>query len=655
MSADARGERNCKRWLLIGCACGVLVLSACGGGGGGSSSSGSGSSSPPPPVETATLSVASTTLNVTSSTSSQGTLLNQPFGFDVLNAANSTYYYAISYIGTAIAAINPNGVTSRAYNTGNSTLGSNSKLVYPIGATISGTMLGSSNSINTITFFSPGLMGAGTYSDTLTISVCTDAACQRPISGSPKTVSVTYTVTGNPISGAIVTVYGKVMVEAPSAQNAAATGTVNLTVGGPPPTGAYVSTTASTGGLVTSATLQPGPLPAPGGTALSGTVNFSLKPPSVVGAGVHSDSFQINVCFDAACAKPAIGSPYTVNVSYVVDPTAGVDYTEQTLALSIAGLVWDAQRGMLYAIIPSYSAQYPNTLAQINPITATVVATTQLNGGVGHIEPGTLAVSDDGNYLYVAVSDASGLTDSVERIRTSDLGLDLQITLAADNLVSTIREAPGEPHVLAIDLAPPSPGIYIYNDAVATGPAAVGTTGASTPFVWGGNDTTLFADVRSVASGTVDSIANNASGPSVTKSTAFAALSGTSIFGNVYYVNGEILWDGGATFNTTSYEPGNAFPFYASSANNVTASAGAFDATLNRAYFLTSDQPANAMSGVTTLQSFGLSTQSVVWLARFPSQNAGSYLTRWGSNGLAFVESGATQTLVLISGSIVTQ
>ena len=641
MSMGASHERARKRALLIGCVlCAVLVLTGCGGGGGGgSSSSGSGASPPPSQGQIATLSVAPKTINVTSATSTHGTLLTQPLDFDVITPGNSTYYYAISYIGTAIDAIAPNGVTSSVYNTQNSTVGSTPKLAYAIGATISGQMMpDGTNVINNITFEDPAQMGAGTYSDMLTISVCTDMACQHPISGSPQTVSVTYTVTGNPISDANVTIYPNVMIEAPSSQTTAPTGTVNLSAGNLPSTGAYVSSTSSKAALVTSTTFQPG---APS----TGAVTFALKPPSTVGAGMHTDSFQINVCFDAGCTKPAVGSPYTVNVSYVVDATAGVDYTQQTLALSIAGLVWDVQTGMLYAISPSYSAQYPNTLMQINPTTATIVATTQLNGGAGHIEPATLTVSDDGNYLYVAVSDGGGFTDSVERIRTSDLGLDLQITLPAGDLVSTIREAPGKPHTLAIDLAPPSPGLFIYNDAVATGPAAAGSTSASTPFVWGGNDTTLFADAQGVASGTIETIINSASGPSVTQSQSFSALSSTPIAGNMYYVNGEILWDGGATFNPTSYEPGSAFA--------TTASAGAFDATLDRAYFLSTDQPANATSPVITLQSYDLSTQKLLWLGRFPNQNPGSYLTRWGSNGLAFFEPG--DTLVLISGSIVTQ
>jgi len=42
---------------------------------------------------------------------------------------------------------------------------------------------------------SPGSLGAGTYSDTVTVKVCLDIDCNSQVSGSPKTLPVSYTVT----------------------------------------------------------------------------------------------------------------------------------------------------------------------------------------------------------------------------------------------------------------------------------------------------------------------------------------------------------------------------------------------------------------------------------------------------------------------------
>src|SRR5206468_1845859 len=49
----------------------------------------------------------------------------------------------------------------------------------------------------TINTYSAAVMGAGVYTDTLSISVCKDVACNEQIEGSPYVIPITYTVTGN--------------------------------------------------------------------------------------------------------------------------------------------------------------------------------------------------------------------------------------------------------------------------------------------------------------------------------------------------------------------------------------------------------------------------------------------------------------------------
>jgi hypothetical protein len=74
---------------------------------------------------------------------------------------------------------------------------------------------------------------------------------------------------------------------------------------------------------------------------------------------------------------------------------------------------------------------------------------------------------------------------------------------------------------------------------------------------------------------------------------------------------------------------------------------------LNRAYFLTNDNP-QGQDGDFTLQGFNLTTQAPTWITRFPSDQIGSTIVRWGSNGLAFVtNSQGVYSLNLLSGSVV--
>lgn len=42
----------------------------------------------------------------------------------------------------------------------------------------------------------PAQLGAGTFNDTVRVNACLDAGCSRHVSGSPKTISVTYNVRG---------------------------------------------------------------------------------------------------------------------------------------------------------------------------------------------------------------------------------------------------------------------------------------------------------------------------------------------------------------------------------------------------------------------------------------------------------------------------
>ena len=52
--------------------------------------------------------------------------------------------------------------------------------------------------ILTLAFQAPTTLGAGTYTDTVTVKGCYDRACTQQVSGSPRNVSVTYTVSPPP-------------------------------------------------------------------------------------------------------------------------------------------------------------------------------------------------------------------------------------------------------------------------------------------------------------------------------------------------------------------------------------------------------------------------------------------------------------------------
>jgi hypothetical protein len=623
-----RGARSGLVLLAV-----VLGLCACGGGGG---SSGGGTLT----LSTATLSASAT------SPGGGGAVLFNPFTWVV--SAQGTYYFRVSFGGTAIASMVLSGQDPVMHaNTTNPEIGP-TQIGYAIGGTYTGSWTFGADPtavpVVQVDLVDTQALGAGTYRDQITFEVCNDAACTQPIAGSPKTVAVSYTVTGNPVSIADVRITPlTAQVEAPSTQGTAASGSVHVQAGNLPPNGAYVAMMPGPGGLVTGTSFSSSLSPSPGQDS-TGTIGFTLKPPATVGPGIHSDTLRVNVCFDQACTKPAAGSPFTVNVSYVVDPTAGAGYTQKSLPILPGAMVWDSATQRIYAAVPGYSATDPNTLVRINPATGTIETAVSLNGGVGQVEP-LLAVSDDGSYVYAAVS--TNGSDTIERIRTSDMGLDLQVPLAS--FVESLAPAPGDPHTLAVELLGSSVQVLLYVDGTAQS-ASYTNSASQGPLAWGADATTLFAEFYGGPGYQVAALTT-----ATMTATQTSGLPNTAS-GTMLFDNDLLLWSSGTVFNTTQFAAAAPFVFHTSvPLVDVFGLAIAVDPGLDRAYFLTSDQPANAATPMITLEGRQLSTRAPLWLARFPIHSAPNQLIRWGSNGLAFADGDGSGSLILISGNIVTQ
>lgn len=608
--------------------CWTIVTSAlygCGGGGGSSES------------DSTQLSVSTTNLAVTADTSSGGAVLYNPLTFSVSKADASTYYYSIAYVGVAIGGIATNGVTSSQQHTGNPTVGSAAKLAPAIGRTINGVLSGTSGSMNNIIVRSPSTMGAGTYHDTITISVCYDSQCTRQVPRSPQTVAFTYNVTGDRRPITSVTVTPNILVEATSNQTAAPTTSVALNAINIPSYGAYVSATYSGSGVVTGLSFQSAATRTDG--VADGTITATLANPSGIGNGVYTDTLTVNVCFDVSCSNPARGSPWTVNVVYIVESTSGVDFQQKAIPINVIGMAWSAFTQRIYVVVPSYSPLSPNTIAQIDPYNGMIDATAPLHNAIG----GTLVASENGQYLYVATR------DSVQRMRTSDLVTDLIIPLSGNQSVEVIKVAPGAPQTIAVKFSNPPSSLTIFDNAIPRGQSITDTnTELLSSFSWGSTSSNMFVHMNAILRSTVVTTTASSFGLSITQTSVANTSPDSSLSGDMQFSNGFLYWDGGGFFDTTT----NALstPFSITTPSKLT-----LDNLHNRAYFLTTEQPIYATSRVVTLHGFELSTRKPLWLARFPSQNFSRYLTRWGNDGLAFTTSSATDSLILISGSIVTQ
>ena len=120
----------------------------------------------------------------------------------------------------------------------------------------------------------------------------------------------------------------------------------------------------------------------------------------------------------------------------------------KTLPIDSNDLVYDRVGGKFYASIPNDAARYANEVVVIDPYSASVEARIPVGGN-----PGALAVSEDGQFLYVGLSDPVG---SIAQISIPTLTVEASWALSDIPGTSTARfpndiaVQPGNPHVVAI-------------------------------------------------------------------------------------------------------------------------------------------------------------------------------------------------------------
>jgi len=574
-----------------------------------------------------------------------GAIVNNPFELLVNGPTGTTYYYSVSFSGTAVASLQIDGEASdQPLST---PLGPSAGRITGFtspggGQTITGSFTGPTEPITQIILLNAAQLGAGTYTDMITIAVCLDAQCTKPIPGSPLNVTVNYTVSGNPIADTLFSLESpSLTVEAATSSAASPTATAVISSDGLPPYGAYVTATVGSGAAIASTSFQ-------SNLDATGTLTVTFKPPADLGSGIYSDSVHLQICFDSACTKPANPGRFTLPVTYVVDASPGIDFTVQTIPNEIQEMVWSAAKQRIYAIVPSYAASNPNSLLVINPGSATIEAVVSL--GVDS-NPAYLSVSDDGQFAYVVAA----IPNEIERVNLATLTIDETLPLPLTALCVGIAVAPAQPHTIAVAVDDANVMVLSVFDDAAQRAQTFSTGAIEIPlmFGWGADATTMYAYDESIAGGTMYQLAAAASGLSVSHQTAGIVMQ-ESFFGDLQFVGGLVYSGTTGAFNPATGTKLPPYPLQSTSGNFVSSGSYTIDTTLNRLFATTGDQPLGVTNGYFTLESFNMTTLSPTWIARFQAGQGGNSLLRWGTNGLAFTSGGITApTIELISGSIV--
>lgn len=149
------------------------------------------------------------------------------------------------------------------------------------------------------------------------------------------------------------------------------------------------------------------------------------------------------------------------------NPVGAADSVRQ-LDLITNHLEYDAARGVIYASVPSRAGALGNTVVSINPASGEIVRSVYVGS-----EPGPMSLSDDGQFLYVALTGAS----AVQRVNLLTGQPDLHIELGkapdgGNNIPVEVLALPNSPHSVAVAVGTGlggSYGIAVYDDGMQRG------------------------------------------------------------------------------------------------------------------------------------------------------------------------------------------
>ena len=445
----------------------------------------------------------------------------------------------------------------------------------------------------------------------------------------------------------------------PSA-DVASVGTASVTVDDPVSgSSAPMNFDVTAPSAVVISSLNPASLPSEGdaftlalggsGFTESSIVNWNGSP--------RATTFHSQWALDAAILSSDLACAGLASVT-VTDPSFGGASNPATflvtpgqaaalLPLGASDMVWDANGQQLLLSIPDTGSSNPNTITVLDPVSGTVRGA-QFAGS----QPNRLALSGDGQYLYVGL-DGSAM---VRRFTLPDLVKDIDISLGTSQYYGPLSAwdlaaAPGAPGTIAVSLgtAGVSPaavgGMVIYDDGIPRPTSAPGLgAGVYDSIQWGADVTVMYAADNEITddfytlSVTADGVSLNHTYPNL-----FRGLTSRIHFDPVTgLIYGE---DGLAIAPATGMEAGTYAGIFG------TRSAMLVDSANNAAFFVTYDIPSSA----TTVTSFDLEhftpTASVTVTTLAGAMVTPLRVARFGATGLAFLTSDGQVALMQVPGS----
>jgi hypothetical protein len=289
------------------------------------------------------------------------------------------------------------------------------------------------------------------------------------------------------------------------------------------------------------------------------------------------------------------------------------------------------------------AATNASTVVAIDPATGAVVGSTSVGG-----EPGKLAVSADGQYLFVARTDLS----AIERLGLPNLVANATLLLPPDPqfgqvIATDIEVAPGTAATVAIVLAlagnPREPdGVVVFDDTTMRPATAARRSPQISPLIdyiqWSASNSLLYGIGSNGNLAQVYSLTIDATGPTITNAATVPGDSG------IHFLNGFLYTDAAAV-----YDPATGATVTTLANTTGTDAAVVPDATLAKIFWLGD----NSGGMYTHIQSYDLTNYAPLKSLTVIGPTLSPYTTTpfivWGTNGLAFASSDGS--IVLIEGA----
>ncbi len=334
----------------------------------------------------------------------------------------------------------------------------------------------------------------------------------------------------------------------------------------------------------------------------------------------------------------------------------------QLISAASAFLIYEPVSKQLFTSTPSAATANPNTILPINPRTATVGTPIPVGN-----DPGVLAASADGKYLYVALN----ADHTIQRINLSTKAIERTYQLPVDPAfgkltVFDMHVVPGSDTEVVASLSssfsPGEDGIAFFNDAGLVNWIPGQSQAGQAPvvsvdrFTFTNNPSTFYA-ITPLNSGFVELTYSSAGLQYAGKSCCVPPNNGQS---NGFHLatDGTLLYtDTGSVWNPAN--SGQIVDTYAVPAQTFLDSVIP-DTSTGKTYYLNQDGQYSYYPATTVLafdQTSLAQTASLSLVDANLSNTIGTQLVRWGTNGFAFRGASITNSpgtsIFLFTSSIV--